>query len=244
MHHPRIVSRNEWLAARRRHWEREREFTRLRDELSAERRSLPCVQVEKPYLFTGPSGAESLVDLFAGNSQLIVYHFMFGPGWKEGCPSCSLLADHIDGALVHLAARDVSFAVVSRAPFQEIVPFQKRMGWRFKWVSSHGTDFNYDFHTTTDEAVAPVEYNYRDKAALEKLGQTYHVQGEQPGASVFLRNAERVYHTYSTYGRGLDLLVGAYNYLDLVPKGRDEDGLQFTMAWVRHHDKYGSTEAA
>jgi predicted dithiol-disulfide oxidoreductase (DUF899 family) len=244
MDHPRIVTRNEWLAARKRHWEREREFTRLRDELSAERRNLPCVEVEKPYLFVGPSGAESLADLFAGRRQLIVYHFMLGPGWEEGCPSCSFLADHIDGALVHLAARDVSFAVVSRAPYPEIRPFQQRMGWRFKWVSSYGSDFNYDFHSTTDAAIAPVEYNYRDQEALERLGQTYHMQGEQPGASVFLRDGERVYHTYSTYGRGLDLLVGAYNYLDLVPKGRDEDALAFTMEWVRHHDKYDNAGAA
>jgi predicted dithiol-disulfide oxidoreductase (DUF899 family) len=244
MDRPRIVSRNEWLAARQQHFNRERELTRLRDQLSAERRNLPCVEVDKPYLFAGPNGVESLADLFDGRGQLIVYHFMLGPGWKEGCPSCSFLADHIDGALPHLAARDVTFVVVSRAPLPEIRPFQQRMGWRFKWVSSHGSDFNYDFHTTTDEAVAPVEYNYRDKAALEQLGQTYHLQGEQPGASVFLRDGDRVYHTYSTYGRGLDLLVGAYNYLDLVPKGRDEDALAFTMEWVRHHDKYDSKGVA
>lgn len=153
------------------------------------------------------------------------------------------MADHIDGALAHLAARDVTLLAVSRAPMSPIEAFRKRMGWRFKWVSSHGSDFNYDFHTTTDETVAPVEYNYRDKAALEQLGQTYHVQGEQPGASAFLRNGDGVYHTYSTYGRGLDLLVGAYNYLDLAPKGRDEDGLQFTMEWLRHHDRYGDGHA-
>jgi predicted dithiol-disulfide oxidoreductase (DUF899 family) len=238
MDSPRIVSQDEWLAARKQHLNREKEFTRLRDQLSAERRNLPRVQVDRPYVFDGPNGREPLADLFGGRSQLIVYHFMLGPGWKEGCPSCSFLADHIDGALPHLAARDVTFVVVSRAPLAEIRPFKQRMGWRFKWVSSDGSDFNYDFHVTTDEAVAPVEYNYRDKATLERLGQTYHAQGEQPGASVFLREGDRVYHTYSTYGRGLDLLVGAYNYLDLVPKGRDEDALGFTMAWVRHHDRY------
>jgi predicted dithiol-disulfide oxidoreductase (DUF899 family) len=238
------VSRDEWLAARKHHLDKEKEFTRLRDQVSAERRNLPWVQVDKPYVFDGPNGKESLADLFDGRSQLIVYHFMLGPGWKEGCPSCSFLVDHIDGALAHLAARDVTFVVVSRAPLTEIRPFQQRMGWRFKWVSSHSSDFNYDFHATTDEAVAPVEYNYRDKATLEQLGHTYHVKGEQPGASVFLRDGDRVYHTYSTYGRGLDLLVGAYNYLDLVPKGRDEDAFGFTMEWVRHHDRYDNQGAS
>ena len=236
--HPRVVSRAEWLVARKKLLTKEKELTRQRDALNAERRKLPMVEIEKEYLFEAPGGKKTLADLFDGRSQLVVYHFMFGPGWEEGCPSCSFLADHIDGALEHLAARDVTFVVVSRAPLAEIRPFQQRMGWRFKWVSSHGSDFNYDFHATTDEVVAPVEYNYRDKATLEQLGHTYHVKGEQPGASVFLRNGDHVYHTYSTYGRGLDLLVGAYNYLDLVPKGRDEDALDFTMAWVRHHDRY------
>jgi len=239
MDRPRVVSRAEWLVARKALLTKEKELTRLRDQLSAERRSLPWVKVEKNYVFDAPDGKKTLAALFEGRSQLIVYHFMFGPGWKEGCPSCSFLADHIDGAVVHLAARNVTFAVVSRAPLAEILPFQQRMGWRFKWVSSQGSDFNYDFHATTDEAVTPVEYNYRDKAMLDQLGHTYHVKGEQPGASVFYRNGGRIYHTYSTYGRGLDLLVGAYNYLDLVPKGRDEDDLAFTMAWVRHHDRYG-----
>lgn len=240
MDRQRVVSQTKWLVARKALLTKEKELTRLRDQLSAERRKLPWVKVEKNYVFDAPDGKKTLADLFDRRSQLIVYHFMFGPGWKEGCPSCSFVADHIDGALVHLAARDVTFAVVSRAPLGEILPFQQRMGWRFNWVSSHGNDFNYDFHATTDEGVAPVEYNYRDKAALEQLGHTYHVQGEQPGASTFLRDNGRIYHTYSTYGRGLDLLVGAYNYLDLVPKGRDEDGLAFTMAWVRHHDRYGN----
>jgi len=210
----------------------------MRDSVSVERRSLPRVKVDKEYVFDAPGGRQTLAELFGGRSQLIIYHFMFDPQWEEGCPSCSFVADHIDGTLAHLAARDVTLLAVSRAPLARIEAFRKRMGWRFKWVSSHGNDFNYDFHVTTDEGVAPVEYNYRDKATLERLGQTYHVQGEQPGASAFLRNADRVYHTYSTYGRGLDLLVGAYNYLDLAPKGRDEDGLAFTMAWVRHHDRY------
>lgn len=244
MDRTRVVSRGEWLVARKALLTKEKELTRLRDRLSAERRKLPWVKVEKNYVFDAPDGKKTLAGLFERHSQLIIYHFMFGPGWKEGCPSCSFLADHIDGALAHLAARDVTFAVVSRAPLGEILPFQQRMGWRFNWVSSHGSDFNYDFHVTTDEAVAPVEYNYRDKATLEQLGHSYHVQGEQPGASTFLRQNGRIYHTYSTYGRGLDLLVGAYNYLDLVPKGRDEDGLAFTMAWVRHHDRYGNGHAS
>jgi len=235
---PRIVPRNDWLAARKQLLLKEKDLTDLRDRLSAERRELPWVEVDQPYVFHGKDGVLSLADLFAGKRQLIVYHFMFGPGWEQGCPSCSFLADHIDAALPHLAARDVAFAVVSRAPFAQIQPFRQRMGWRFNWVSSYGSDFNYDFHTTTDADVRPVEYNYRDQAALEALGQTYHVKGEQPGASVFLRQDGRVFHTYSTYGRGLDLLVGAYNYLDLVPRGRDEDALEFTMAWVRHHDRY------
>jgi len=239
MEYPRIVSRDEWLVTRKQHLIKEKELTRLRDELSAERRKLPRVKVDRHYMFDGPQGKESLTDLFGEKSQLIVYHFMFDPEWKEGCKSCSFLADHIDGARIHLAARDVAFAVVSRAPLAMIQPFQQRMGWRFKWLSSHGSTFNYDFHATTDETAAPVEYNYRDKATLDQLGQTYHMQGEQPGASVFLRDGDSVYHTYSTYGRGLDLLVGAYNYLDLVPRGRDEDGLPFTMEWVRHHDRYG-----
>lgn len=238
MDRPRVVSRDEWLTARKALLAREKELTHLRDSVSTERRNLPWVKLKKNYVFDSPDGKQTLADLFDGRTQLMVYHFMFDPRWEEGCPSCSFLVDHVDGALVHLAARDVTFVVVSRAPLAEIRPFQQRMGWRFKWVSSHGSDFNYDFHVTTDEAVAPVEYNYRDQATLEQLGHTYHVKGEQPGASAFLRNGDRVYHTYSTYGRGLDLLVGAYNWLDLAPKGRDEDGLAFTMAWVRHHDRY------
>ncbi len=174
-----------------------------------------------------------MADLFAGRSQLIVYHFMFAPGWEEGCKSCSYLADHFDGAAVHLAQRDVTFVVVSRAPLAEIQAFQQRMGWRFKWVSSFGSDFNRDFHVsfTQDElAQGEVDYNYeRAPFPVE----------EAPGLSVFYRDAAgTVFHTYSAYARGLDILVGAYNFLDLVPKGRDEDGLSFTMDWVRHHDRY------
>lgn len=234
----KIVSRDEWLVARKALLAREKELTHFRDELSAERRNLPRVAIDKNYVFEGPDGRETLADLFVGRSQLLVYHFMFDPKWIEGCPSCSYVMDHVDGALPHLAARDVTFVAISRAPLEKIEAFRKRMGWKFKWVSSYGTDFNYDFHTTTDEAVAPVEYNYRDKAALEKIGQPYHMKGEQPGLSSFEKKDGRVFHVYSTYGRGLDMLVGAYNYLDLAPKGRDEDNLAFTMEWLRHHDRY------
>ena len=231
----RIVSRDEWLGARKAHLAREKEFTRLRDRLSAERRDLPWVKVEKPYVFDGPDGKETLADLFAGRSQLIVYHFMLGPEWEEGCKSCSFLADHMDGSVVHLAHRDVTFVVISRAPLAKIAAFKKRMGWRFKWVSSYGSDFNSDYHvsfTRDDIAKGDTYYNY----ALRESPS----EGEAPGVSVFYKDgAGDIFHTYSAYARGLDMLVGAYNYLDLVPKGRDEDGLAFKMAWIRHHDRYG-----
>ena len=233
MPHNRIVSRDEWLAARQQHLSKEKEFTRLRDELSRQRRELPWVRVEKQYVFDGPHGQETLADLFGGRSQLIVYHFMFGPGWEEGCRSCSFLVDHIDGALVHLAHRDVTFVVVSRAPLFKIEPFKKRMGWRFNWVSSYGNDFNFDYHVsfTKDEmAKGKVYYNYDMNEFPSEEG---------PGISVFYKDGSGdIFHTYSSYARGLDILVGTYNYLDLVPKGRDEAKLPWTMAWVRHHDKY------
>ncbi len=231
--HPKVVSPAEWLAARKEHLAKEKEFTKLRDKLSRERRELPWEKVEKQYVFDGPNGKETLADLFGKRHQLIVYHFMFGPGWKEGCPSCSYLADHYDGATVHLANRDVTLAVVSRATLPEIEAFKKRMGWRFKWVSSFGSDFNYDYHvsfTKDDIAKGKVFYNY-------DWGE--FPSEEAPGASVFYKNeAGEIFHTYSTYARGLDILVGTYNFLDLAPKGRGEDGLAFTMSWVRHHDRY------
>jgi predicted dithiol-disulfide oxidoreductase (DUF899 family) len=230
----KIVSPDEWLQARKAHLAKEKEFTRARDALSRERRELPWVKVEKAYLFDTPEGKKKLDDLFEGRSQLIVYHFMFGPDWEQGCKSCSFLADHFDSAAVHLAQRDVTLAVVSRAPLAEIEAFRRRMGWRFRWVSSHGSDFNHDYHVsfTPDEmAKGPVDYNY----TKQKFGSE-----EAPGASVFYRDEDgHIFHTYSAYGRGLDILIGAYNFLDLVPKGRDEDDLDFTMAWVRHHDRYG-----
>ena len=234
MTHSKVVSRDEWLAARKQHLKKEKEFTRLRDKLSAERRELPWVKVEKNYVFDGPNGKETLADLFDGRSQLIVYHFMFGPEWEQGCPSCSFLADHIDGVVVHLAHRDVTFVVVSRAPLPKIEAFKKRMGWRFKWVSSYGNDFNFDYHVsfTKDEmAKGKVYYNY---------DVNEFPSDEGPGTSVFYKDGTGdIFHTYSAYARGLDMLVGAYNYLDLVPKGRDEAELPWTMAWVRHHDRYG-----
>jgi predicted dithiol-disulfide oxidoreductase (DUF899 family) len=230
----RVVSQNEWIAARKELLTKEKGSTRLRDELSRQRRELPWVRVEKEYVFDAPGGKETLADLFDGRSQLIVYHFMFGPEWEQGCPSCSFLSDHIDGSVVHLAHRDVTFVVVSRAPLPKIEAFKKRMGWRFKWVSSYGNDFNFDYHVsfTKDEmAKGKVYYNY-DKNEFPS--------DEGPGISVFYKDGTGdIFHTYSSYARGLDMLVGAYNYLDLVPKGRDEAKLPWTMAWVRHHDRYG-----
>jgi predicted dithiol-disulfide oxidoreductase (DUF899 family) len=243
--HPRIVSREEWLAARKQLLSKEKEFTKLRDKLNAERRRLPMVRIEKEYAFEGPEGKANLLDLFDGRRQLIVYHFMFDPNWDEGCPACSFLVDNI-GHLAHLRARDTSLALVSRAPLTKIAPFKKRMGWTVPWYSSFGSDFNYDFHVTQDEAKVPVEYNYQDKAELERKGESWFVKGEQPGLSVFLREGDRIFHTYSTYTRGLDLLAGTYNYLDLTSLGRQEDWEEPPgrsdspfLAWVRHHDKYG-----
>jgi predicted dithiol-disulfide oxidoreductase (DUF899 family) len=228
----KVVSRDEWLAARKAHLAKEKALTKARDELSAERRALPWVKVEKSYVFDTPSGKKALGDLFGGRSQLIVYHFMLGPDWGEGCPSCSYLADHFDGAALHLAHRDVTLTVVSRAPLAEIEAYKKRMGWRFPWVSSHGNDFNFDFHVSfrPEEAEGEVYYNY-DMRDFES--------DEMPGLSVFAKDASgAIFHTYSAYARGLDRLVGTYNFLDLVPKGRDEAELPWTMAWVRRHDEY------
>jgi predicted dithiol-disulfide oxidoreductase (DUF899 family) len=235
---PKVVSPSEWIAARTEHLAKEKEFTRLRDQLSRERRELPWEKVEKPYVFEGPNGKVTLGDLFDGRSQLIVYHFMFGPGWAEGCPSCSYLGDHFDGATIHLANRGTTLVVVSRAPISEIEAFKQRMGWRFKWVSSFGSSFNFDYNvsfTKEQQANGKVYYNY---------GMTEFPAEEAPGASVFYKNvAGEIFHTYSSYGRGLDILLGAYNFLDMTPKGRDEDGLTFTMAWVRHHDRYDENYA-
>ena len=228
-----VVSETEWLVARKDLLTREKEFTRQRDALSAERRQLPMVKVEKQYVFDGPKGKETLSDLFEGRSQLVVYHFMFGPDWEDGCKSCSYLADHFDGANWHLPHRDVSFVAISRAPLSKLQAYKKRMGWRFKWVSSEKNDFNFNYHvsfTAEDEKKNKAHYNY---------AESEYINDELPGLSVFYKDdTGDVYHTYSAYARGLDILVGAYNFLDLVPKGRDEDDLDFTMEWVRRHDEY------
>jgi predicted dithiol-disulfide oxidoreductase (DUF899 family) len=230
--HHKVVSKDEWLKARMALLSAEKEATRRRDELSRQRRELPWEKVPKNYVFEGPYGPESLADLFAGRSQLIIYHFMLGPNWEEGCKCCSFLADHFDAPRIHLAHRDVTFAAVSRAPMPRIQAFQKRMSWRFHWVSAFGTDFNRDYgvHFTNEELAGEVDYNYHKI----RFGSE-----EAPGLSVFYKDgAGEIFHTNSTYARGLDSLVGTYQFLDLVPKGRDEDGLAFSMAWVRHHDRY------
>lgn len=227
----RIVAREEWLAARKRLLAKEKELSRQRDALSAERRKLPMVRIEKQYVFEGPHGRRTLGDLFEGKRQLIVYHFMLDPAWDEGCPSCSFVVDHVAGTLVHLAARDTTFAAISRAPFAKIERFKQRMAWRFPWLSSFGSDFNYDFGVTLDER--HTEYNYAPVAAQPE-GRPH--EGEREGLSVFVRDGDRVLHAYSTYQRGLDPLLNTYNFLDLTPLGRqEEDGI---MAWVRHHDRY------
>src|SRR5437870_7960182 len=227
-----IVSEAEWLVARKDLLTREKEFSRQRDALSAARRKLPMVKIEKEYVFEGPNGKETLADLFEGRSQLMVYHFMFGPGWEEGCKSCSYLADHFDGANWHLPHRDVTLVVISRAPLSELEAYKKRMGWRFKWLSSHGNDFNFDYHvsfTKEEKTKGKMFYNYETAGLIGEASA---------GLSVFFKDEDgAIFHTYSTYSRGLDILVGTYNFLDLVPKGRDENP-ESTMDWVRRHDQY------
>ena len=232
MNHNPIVSRDEWLVARKQLLAKEKELSRHRDALNAERRRLPMVKIDKDYVFEGPGGEVRLLDLFEGRRQLIVYHFMFDPSWDEGCPNCSFLVDNI-GHLAHLHARSTSLALVSRAPLAKIEAFKRRMGWRFKWVSSFGSDFNYDFHVSfTKEEIEKkqVYFNYDFRPFQSE---------ELAGTSVFFKDhAGDVFHTYSCYARGGENQLGTYNYLDLVPKGRDEDALAFTMSWVRHHDRY------
>ena len=273
----KVVSHAEWLATRKALLQKEKELTRLRDELSKQRRELPWEKVEKKYVFDGPSGKESLADLFAGRSQLLVYHFMLGSDWAEGCPSCSFLADHFDGAngketlaslfdgrsqlLIyhfmfgpgwnegcpscsfladafdaihpHITQRDTTFVAVSRATLPEIDAFKQRMGWKFKWVSSNGTDFNFDYKVSfTPEKIEKGAPNYNFDTIPFRLE-------EGPGLSAFYKDeGGNVFHTYSTFARGLDMHIGAYHFLDVAPKGRDEEGLAFSMAWVKHHDKY------
>jgi predicted dithiol-disulfide oxidoreductase (DUF899 family) len=236
--HP-IVSADAWLDARRDLLAAEKDLTRRSDQVADLRRRLPWVRVDTSYVFEGPGGPVTLADLFAGHRQLLIQHFMFGPGWEQGCPSCSFMADHADGMMVHLANRDLAFAAVSRAPIDQIERFRRRMGWQFSWVSSHANSFNHDFEVSfTPEAIAEgnVSYNFTKQA---QIGQ------EMPGLSVFLKDEEgSIYRTYSTYGRGVEAMIGAYRLLDLTPMGRDEDGLDYTMQWVRHHDLYETARTA
>jgi predicted dithiol-disulfide oxidoreductase (DUF899 family) len=229
--HP-VVSHDEWLAARNEFLAKEKEFTRLRDELNRQRRELPWEIVEKEYVFEGADGKQTLPELFDGRSQLIVYHFMFDPGWEAGCPHCSFWADNFNPIVLHLNQRDVTMIAVSRAPYAKLAAYQKRMGWDFKWVSSSGTDFNFDYRVSfTADDLEKKEAVYNFKTIRPGMP-------EREGASVFHKNPEgRVFHTYSTYARGIDMLNTAYHYLDLAPKGRDEGGR--TQFWVRRHDEYG-----
>lgn len=229
---PKVVSQAEWIAARKELLAKEKSLTRQRDALAEERRKLPWVKVDAKYEFDTPSGKKSLADLFGGKSQLVIYHFMLGPDWEQGCPSCSLLADHFDNLGIHLAQRDVRFMIVSRAPLAKIAEFKKRMAWKFPWVSSYESEFNFDFgvSVTKEEAAKETVYNY---------AKMKFPSDERPGLSVFYKNANgEVFHTYSMYGRGLEDFLGVYAVLDRVPKGRDEAGLTHGMAWVRHHDRY------
>ena len=230
----KVVSEKEWLEARKALMAEEKALTRKHDEIARKRRELPWVKVTKNYVFDGPNGKIALADLFDGRSQLIVYHFMFGPEWQEGCPSCSFAMDHIGGALVHLAQRDVSFVAISRAPMSKIDAFKKRMGWQFRWVSSNANDFNRDYHVsfTKDELAKGDIYNF---------GTSGFPSEEGPGLSAFYKDESgQIFHTYSAYARGLDSIIGSYTYLDFAPKGRDEDSFSFPMAWIRHHDRYES----
>jgi len=238
LNHP-VVSMDRWVAERKTLLAHEKELTRLRDQIARERRALPWVRIEKNYVFDGLDGRRTLAELFEGRRQLLVQHFMFAPGWKEGCKSCSFMADHIDGAKAHLAQRDVTMLVVSRAPLADIERFRQRMGWQFKWVSSNGNDFNHDFHVSfTPEEMAKGEVYYN-------FGMQPFPQEEAPGVSVFYKDdAGDVFHTYSTFARGVEVMMGAYNFLDLTPKGRDEDGLSYTMDWLRHHDRYAQASPA
>jgi predicted dithiol-disulfide oxidoreductase (DUF899 family) len=233
MENPMVVTREEWLVARKALLAKEKAATRAKDELSAERRRLPMVEIDKAYVFEGPSGEVGLRDLFEGRAQLIVNHYMFDPAWDEGCNSCAVVADNV-GHLAHLHARDTSFALVSRAPLAKIEAFKARMGWNLPWYSSFDSDFNYDFHVTQDEAVAPVEYNYRSKAELIEAGLPYLTSGETWGVSVFLRDGDRVFHTYSAYGRGAEVLLGTYSYLDLTPHGRGEEDGDSVATFIYH----------
>lgn len=234
-----IVTRAEWLRARKELLLAEKALTRHRDAVSQSLRQLPMVAVDKDYVLEGPRGPVTLRDLFEGRSQLIVYHFMFDPSWEEGCRSCSHLADNVAGSVVHLTARDTTLVAVSRAPLATIEAFKRRMGWTFPWLSSAGSDFNVDFAVTidVDGVDGSRDYNYQPAAALFQTGKIWFSKGELPGLSVFLRDGDRIFHTYSTYQRGLDLFLNTYNLLDVTPLGRQEEDGRF-QAWIRHHDRY------
>ena len=231
------AKRDKWLEARLDLLGAEKDLTRRSDEVARLRRQLPWTRVEKKYVFEGPNGHETLADLFDGRSQLVVQQFMLAPGWEQGCKSCSFMADHTDGMTIHLAHRHVTMLAISRAPLAEIERFRQRMGWQFKWVSSYGTDFNYDFRvsfTPEQRATGKIDYNF---------GNWPHVGEEWPGVSVFAKDeAGDVFHTYSTYGRGVEVMMGTYRMLDLTPKGRDEPAANSGMGWVRHHDRYEPQE--
>jgi len=228
-----VVSGDEWLQSRKELLAKEKEFTRLRDELSQARRALPWKKVDKKYVFESAAGKQTLADLFDDRSQLIVYHFMYGPDWSEGCPSCSFWADNFNGIDIHLGHRDITMLAVSRAPLKTLDAYKERMGWSFKWVSSLDTDFNFDFDVsfTPDEMEkGEMNYNYENRKFPSE---------EAPGISVFYKDEQGdVFHTYSCFSRGLDMLNGAYHYMDLAPKGRDEDDLQYSMAWLHRRDQY------
>jgi predicted dithiol-disulfide oxidoreductase (DUF899 family) len=228
-----VVSHEEWLKARRDLLVKEKEFTRLRDELSQRRRELPWEAVDKNYVFEGPHGKQALTDLFEGRSQLVIYHFMFDPSWDAGCPHCSFWADNFNGTIVHLNQRDTTMIAVSHAPYGKLAAYEKRMAWNFKWLSSFGTDFNFDYHVSfTPEEV-------RNKTAFYNFAIQPTPGTDAPGVSVFYRDQSgRVFHTYSAYARGIDLLNAAYNYLDLTPRGRDEAGQKNPQFWVRRRDEY------
>lgn len=233
--HP-VVSQETWLEARKEHLIKEKEFTKLRDQLSRDRRQLPWVKISKDYIFDGPKGKETLAELFAGRSQLIVYHFMYDPSWDEGCKSCSFWADNYNGIDIHLNHRDTTLVTISRAPLEKLSAYKERMGWNFKWLSSYHTDFNRDFQVSfsqVDQKAGKVNYNYR---------HCNYFSSEAPGLSVFYKNQQgELFHTYSCYSRGLDMLNGAYHLLDLTPKGRDEEDLPHTMSWLYRHDEYPAT---
>jgi predicted dithiol-disulfide oxidoreductase (DUF899 family) len=232
-----VGSREEWRRARLGLLDAEKDLTRRSDELARQRRDLPWVRVDEDYRFDTEEGGASLGDLFGGCSQMLVYHFMLGPDWGEGCPSCSGVADGFAGSIPHIENHDVAFVVVSRAPLDEILAYKRRMGWDFRWVSSFDSRFNYDYHVTIDPAVAPVEYNYKDQALLEEENVAWrNWSGEQPGMSAFAREGDDVFHTYSAYSRGLDTLWGMWQWLDRAPSGRNEGDL----SWFHRHDEYPS----